>query len=93
MAKRNMTCCVCGSNAGRWQQHWNRDTGFGICGKCIDWLCARGTSEAEILDLYGREGVNWGYEKPPLCDGCGINRADPPSALCPGCDAYREHTA
>lgn len=28
---------------------------------------------------------------PPMCDGCGLNRADPPSKLCPGCQAYREH--
>jgi hypothetical protein len=25
------------------------------------------------------------------CTGCGIHWADPPSALCPGCQAYREH--
>lgn len=29
--------------------------------------------------------------KPPMCEGCGQNRADPPSPLCPGCQAYREH--
>lgn len=28
----------------------------------------------------------------PWCDDCGVNRADPPSNLCPGCQAYREHT-
>jgi DNA modification methylase len=28
---------------------------------------------------------------PPRCAECGRNFADPPSALCPGCDAYREH--
>lgn len=30
-------------------------------------------------------------KRPPVCEGCGVNRADPPSALCPGCQAYREH--
>jgi len=25
------------------------------------------------------------------CDGCGVHWADPPSSLCPGCEAYREH--
>lgn len=29
--------------------------------------------------------------KPPICDECGENYADPPSKLCPGCQAYREH--
>jgi hypothetical protein len=30
--------------------------------------------------------------RPPLCEDCGKNRSDPPSKLCPGCEAYREHT-
>lgn len=25
------------------------------------------------------------------CDDCGKNWADPPSRLCPGCQAYQEH--
>ena len=25
------------------------------------------------------------------CDDCGVNQADPPSKLCPGCEAYKEH--
>jgi hypothetical protein len=29
--------------------------------------------------------------KPPLCEGCRINPSDPPSRLCPGCQAYDEH--
>lgn len=60
MTKRRMECCVCGANAGRWQQHWNRDTGYGVCVKCIGWLRGPRCSEAEIADLYGKEGVNWG---------------------------------
>ena len=27
------------------------------------------------------------------CEECGINWADPPSRICPGCEAYREHQA
>jgi hypothetical protein len=30
---------------------------------------------------------------PPMCADCGVNRSDPPSKLCPGCQAYRDHTA
>lgn len=56
---RHLTCCVCGDYAGRWHQHWNRDTGYGICRKCVDWLIKRGESADEILDLYGREGINY----------------------------------
>jgi hypothetical protein len=27
------------------------------------------------------------------CADCGLHYADPPSRLCPGCEAYREHQA
>ena len=72
LMKRRLSCCVCGDDAGRWQQHWNRDTGYGVCVKCIGWARDRAKQyrggltpenvEAEIADLYGREGVNWGCE-------------------------------
>jgi hypothetical protein len=60
MTVRNLTCCCCGARAGRWQQHWNRDTGFGVCADCVEGMRKRGTTEAEIADCYGKEGVNWG---------------------------------
>lgn len=57
---RSLECCVCGNGAGRFAQHWNRDTGYGICRACVEWLRREGrASEAEILDLYGVEGVNF----------------------------------
>ena len=28
----------------------------------------------------------------PVCEECGVYRADPPSKICVGCQAYREHT-
>lgn len=31
--------------------------------------------------------------KPPMCEECGKNRADPPGKLCVGCEAYRDHTS
>ncbi len=30
---------------------------------------------------------------PMLCSSCGENFADTPNKLCPGCDAYKEHTS
>jgi hypothetical protein len=63
MKRRHMTCCCCGGDAGKWQQHWNRDTGFGVCFRCVEWVKGRGTTDAEVADLYGKEGVNWGKEK------------------------------
>lgn len=56
---RYLSCCVCGSDAGRHAQWHNRDTGYGICRGCIVWLRGRGTTEAEIRDLYGVEGVHF----------------------------------
>lgn len=62
--KRHLSCCVCAGEAGTWEQHWNRDTGFGVCADCVAWLRGKGETEAEIADLYGVEGVNWGKEAP-----------------------------
>ena len=31
--------------------------------------------------------------QPKMCEDCGKYSADVPGRLCPGCDAYREHTA
>lgn len=60
MTVRSLECCVCGGGAGRWEQYWNRDTGYGVCAKCVGWVKERGASDAEVADLYGKEGVNWG---------------------------------
>lgn len=57
--KRHLGCCCCGGDGGYFEQHWNRDTGYGICARCVAWQRSRGTTEAEIADLYGREGVNF----------------------------------
>jgi hypothetical protein len=56
---RRLTCCVCDEDAGTHEQHWNRDTGFGICASCVAWVRSRGETEAEIRDLYGVEGKNF----------------------------------
>lgn len=56
----NLTCCCCGDDAGKYQQWYNRDTGYGICPPCIDWLRNEGVTEESIFDLYGKEGINFG---------------------------------
>ena len=56
---RSLTCCCCGGPAPATAQWSNRDTGFGMCGRCIDWLRTRGVPEAEIVFLYGHEGTHW----------------------------------
>lgn len=60
---RRLTCCICGEYAGRWEQHWNRDTGWGVCAPCVKAQRVHPRhpmTEEEIEDLYGKEGVNWG---------------------------------
>lgn len=59
MKLKELTCCVCGGSAGKYKQHWNRDTGWGICRKCVDWEISRKVSPEELLDLYGIAGVNY----------------------------------
>lgn len=54
-----MTCCVCGNDAGRWKQWWNRDTGYGVCKACVAWVRSRGESEEEIEKNYGKAGINY----------------------------------
>ena len=38
-----------------------------------------------------RAALAAGRDRPRLCEDCDIYWADPPSRLCPGCQAYREH--
>jgi hypothetical protein len=47
---------------------------------------ARGTDSSSHP---ANKSVN--IKRPPLCDECGVKRSDPPSRLCPGCQAYQEH--
>lgn len=58
---RRLECCCCGNDAGRWQQHWNRDTGYGLCWTCAEWLTkVKHTPDDEMTDLYGKPHVNYG---------------------------------
>ena len=59
--KRRLTCCVCGEAAGTWEQHWNRDTGYGVCVPCVECVQQQHHySDEEVLSCYGVRGVNWG---------------------------------
>lgn len=63
---RRLSCSCCGESAGRWRQHWNQDTGVGVCVRCITFKRMRGESEEDILSDYGVEGVNWGMRVPVM---------------------------
>lgn len=57
----NLTCCCCGGDAGKWEQHWNRDDGYGICPACVAEEKAVLPPE-EIESNYGKSNVN--YDQP-----------------------------
>lgn len=55
---RRMYCTCCGGGAGRFQQHWNRDTGYGVCRPCaLKMIDKDGRDELE--QSCGKEGENW----------------------------------
>lgn len=60
------------------------------CGECLDAL------ETAVVRLEKGRDENLQALAPAArrrrCDDCGINWADLLSHLCPGCEAYREHT-
>jgi hypothetical protein len=39
----------------------------------------------------GMESLKSPLRMPDKCEECGQYPADPPSRLCPGCEAYQEH--
>lgn len=59
MFTKSLTCSCCGGDAGKFEQHPNRDAGYGICRKCVDWLDVRGVEQDEFKRNYGTEGVNY----------------------------------
>ncbi len=61
MSRRLMTCCCCGGAAGRFAQHWSRDTGYSICPRCVAEQCATSAPD-EIRLRYGQPGMN--YDQP-----------------------------
>ena len=43
------------------RQWWNRDTGYGLCVKCIPF-CERGETPESFQRLYGERGVHYAVE-------------------------------
>ena len=68
--KRQLTCACCGSDAGKWHQHFNQDTGYGVCARCRDWIQARGMDPGEFRQTYGKPGVNYEANKSSTSAGC-----------------------
>lgn len=60
--KLPLECCCCGLYAGRWAQHWNRDSGYGICVDCVAAEAAT-LSPQDLASCYGKPGVNYAVPK------------------------------
>ena len=52
-----LSCCCCGARTLGRQWH-NRDTGYGICPKCVKWIAVKWPNE-DLRSLYGVEGVHY----------------------------------
>lgn len=58
-----LECCVCGNSAPAKKQWWNRDHGFGLCGRCAEMLQRRTDYDPdEFTSNYGHEGIHWHRE-------------------------------
>ena len=57
-----LRCACCGGNAPAKKQWWNRDTGYGVCARCFEWIAKReGQEQAE--SFYGKAGVHHSVEE------------------------------
>ncbi len=55
--KISLTCACCAGEAiGR--QWYNRDTGYGLCSNCVDFVKSRETPES-MKSAYGIEGIHY----------------------------------
>jgi hypothetical protein len=52
-----LTCCCCGEST-RGRQWHNRDTGFGLCPACADWI-AKSTTPEDMRSCYGERGIHY----------------------------------
>lgn len=53
---KTLQCACCGERT-KGKQHWNQDTGYGLCPRCAVWIAGRKGDEE--LKGYGTPGVNF----------------------------------
>lgn len=64
---KTLQCSCCGART-KGKQHWNQDTGYGLCPKCAAWIATRNDGRyADDLKAYGTPGLNYAA---PLAAGC-----------------------
>lgn len=54
----DLECCCCGLFAGRYEQWWNRDNGYGICWQCANEESFRLDPET-MKSYYGIKGKHY----------------------------------
>lgn len=57
---KELICCCCG-NETHGRQWWNRDTGYGLCVPCVEWLKDKEDEETMRLN-YGEKGIHYAVE-------------------------------
>jgi len=57
-----LRCACCGAPAPALKQWYNRDTGYGLCKKCANWITEKEGSEY-VRDCYGEAGVHHSIEE------------------------------
>ena len=58
MKKVHLECSCCGGYAGRFEQFWNQDDGYGVCTRCVDDIIERGE---EYMAFHGIDiNKTWG---------------------------------
>lgn len=62
---KDLICSCCGTYA-RGRQWGNRDTGYGLCTRCADWLPGQGYGPDEMYRLYGARGVHYDLNFNPV---------------------------
>ena len=54
---KQLICCCCGQHT-QGRQWWNRDTGFGLCVKCAEFI-SKEEDEESMKSCYGEKGVHY----------------------------------
>lgn len=84
--------CACGHEYDEHDSFGSKDCMIDGCG-CVAYEPMEPDDDPERRAL-GADSLlppERAKRRPPICEGCGKNRSDPPSPLCPGCQAYQEH--
>ena len=58
---KKLICCCCGKYT-KGRQWWNRDTGYGLCPDCGDFIAKRETPR-EMEKSYGVKGIHYAISK------------------------------